>query len=180
MTQGQGGMAWLGFALMTVVMWGLYGIFLHGGQLGMSDPENGRYKAFLMVGAAYFLTAVLAPAFLLALRGATWIFPLKGVIWSLIAGLVGAGGAFCVLLAFGAKGSPAAVMTIVFAGAPIINAVVAMSLHPPAGGFRSVPKLFYLGILLAAMGAALVTLFKPGPAARPPAPASTVGSSRDG
>jgi drug/metabolite transporter (DMT)-like permease len=168
-------MAWLGFALMTVAMWGLYGIFLHGGQLGMSDPQNGRYKAFLMVGAAYFLTAVLAPALLLALRGSTWIFPMKGVIWSLIAGLVGAGGAFCVLLAFGAKGSPSAVMTIVFAGAPIVNAIVAMSLHPPAGGLKSVPKLFFVGILLAALGGALVTLFKPNPAAGKPAAATPAG-----
>lgn len=182
MTQAHSGMTWLGFALMTVVMWGLYGIFLHGGQLGMSDPDNGRHKAFLMVGAAYFLTAVLAPALLLYLRGATWIFPMKGVIWSLIAGLVGAGGAFCVLLAFGAKGSPAVVMTIVFAGAPIVNAFVAMSMHPPTGGFRAVPKLFYVGILLAALGGALVTLFKPNPAAGKPAsaPAADAGTAHDG
>ena len=54
-------MNWLAFALMTVVSWGLYGAFLHTGQLGMADPVNGRYKAFLFVGLAYFLTAVLAP-----------------------------------------------------------------------------------------------------------------------
>ena len=56
-----GSYAWLIFALGTVVTWGLYGIFLHMGQVGMSDPANGRYKAFLFVGVAYFLTAVLAP-----------------------------------------------------------------------------------------------------------------------
>jgi drug/metabolite transporter (DMT)-like permease len=162
-------MMWLTFALMTVVMWGLYGVCLHSGQLGMGDPENGRYKAFLMVGIAYFVTAVLAPALMLIFRDATWAFPAKGLTWSLIAGLVGAGGAFCVLLAFGAKGSPAAVMTIVFAGAPIVNAIVAMSLHPPAGGFRAVPKLFFVGILLAVLGGALVTLFKPNPAPAKPA-----------
>lgn len=103
------------------------------------------------------------PSLLLIFRDATWAFPAKGLTWSLIAGLVGAGGAFCVLLAFGAKGTPAAVMTIVFAGAPIVNAVVAMALHPPAGGIRAVPKLFFVGILLAALGGALVTLFKPNP-----------------
>ncbi|MDA0323063.1 MAG: hypothetical protein O2923_10165 [Verrucomicrobia bacterium] len=170
-TQGPPGMMWLAFAFMTVVMWGLYGICLHSGQLGMSDPENGRYKAFLMVGVAYFVTAVLAPALLLILRDATWAFPAKGLVWSLVAGLVGAGGAFCVLLAFGAKGSPAVVMTIVFAGAPIVNAIVAMSMHPPAGGLKSVPKLFFVGILMAALGGALVTLFKPNPAPKGSAPA---------
>ena len=55
------GWAWLGFALMTVVSWGCYGVFLHTGQMGMADSVNGRYKAFLFVGLAYFITAVLAP-----------------------------------------------------------------------------------------------------------------------
>ena len=49
-------MNWLIFALMTVVTWGVYGAFLHTGQLGMKDAMNGRYKAFLFVGLAYFLT----------------------------------------------------------------------------------------------------------------------------
>ena len=54
-------MTWLFFALMTVASWGVYGIFLHKGAIGMGDPENGRYKAFLWVGIAYFVTAVAAP-----------------------------------------------------------------------------------------------------------------------
>jgi drug/metabolite transporter (DMT)-like permease len=157
-------LAWLVFALMTVVAWGLYGILLHAGQIGMADPVNGRYKAFLLVGVAYFLTAVLAPAAMLALRGASWNFPIAGLSWSLVAGLAGAAGAFCVLLAFGARGTPPAVMTIVFAGAPIINAIVGLMLHPPRGGLRSIPVPFFAGILLAVTGAALVTLYKPKPA----------------
>ncbi len=158
---------WLVFALMTVSMWGLYGLFLHSGQIGMADPINGRYKAFLFVGLAYFLTAVLAPFAILIMRGASWSFPVAGMIWSLIAGLVGAGGAFCVLLAFGAKGSPASVMTIVFAGAPIVNAVLALTLHPPQGGVSSVRPQFFVGIALAVIGAALVTLYKPKPSPPP-------------
>ena len=126
-------LTWLIFSLMTVISWGVYGILLHSGQVGMSDPINGRYKAFLFVGIAYFLFAVLAPLGLLALNGASWRFPVAGMWWSLLAGIVGAIGAFCVLLAFGAKGSPAAVMSIVFGGAPIVNALVALLVHPPAG-----------------------------------------------
>ena len=156
-------MNWLAFALMTVVSWGLYGAFLHTGQLGMADPVNGRYKAFLFVGLAYFLTAVLAPLLVLKRQGATWTFPAKGAIWSLIAGSVGAAGAFCVLLAFGAKGTPAVVMTIVFAGAPIVNALYTTILHPPAGGWGSIRWQFYVGLLLAVIGAGLVTLYKPAP-----------------
>lgn len=164
----QPGMTWLIYALMTVASWGLYGVFLHSGQIGMADPVNGRYKAFLFVGIAYFITAVLAPLVLLAINGAVWTFPAKGMALSLIAGIVGAIGAFCVLLAFGAKGSPAVVMSIIFAGAPIVNAIVALSLHPPAGGWLALRWQFVLGIVLAAVGGMLVTLYKPNPAPAKP------------
>jgi drug/metabolite transporter (DMT)-like permease len=173
-------MTWLVFALMTVVSWGLYGIFLHTGQMAMADPVNGRYKAFLFVGLAYFLTAVLAPLIVLKVQGADWSFPAKGALWSLVAGTVGSTGAFCVLLAFGARGNPAVVMSIVFAGAPIVNALYALSLHPPAGGWTAVRWQFYLGLLLAALGGGLVTLYKPPPAdpgARS-APSPPPGASR--
>ncbi len=163
----QAGLGWLAYALMTVGCWGLYGIFLHGGQVGMADPVNGRYKAFLFVGIAYFLFAVLAPLGVLLASGSDWSMPMKGMSWSLIAGIVGAAGAFGVLLAFGAKGTPAVVMSIVFAGAPIVNAVVSMALHPPAGGLGGIRWQFAAGIALAAIGGCLVTLYKPNPA--PPA-----------
>ncbi len=157
----EAGMTWLLFALMTVATWGLYGVFLHGGQTAMADPVNGRYKAFLFVGIAYFLTAIVGPAVMLWSRGSDWSFPASGALWSLLAGTVGAIGAFCVLLAFGAKGSPAVVMSIIFAGAPIVNAVVALAWHPPAGGLGALKPQFLLGILLAALGGYLVTLYKP-------------------
>ena len=168
-------MNWLIFALMTVVSWGVYGIFLHTGQLGMKDPINGRYKAFLFVGIAYFLTAVLAPLATLLVRGADWNYPKGGMWWSLLAGIVGAIGAFCVLLAFGAKGTPSVVMAIVFAGAPIVNAVVAILQHPPHGGWSAIKPQFYLGIVLAALGGCLVTYYKPNPA--PPKPQITAAQT---
>jgi len=158
-----GGFAWLGFALMTVAAWGTYGVLLHAGQSAMGDAENGRYKAFLFVGLAYFVTAVLAPLVVLWARGASWSFAGGGMGWSLAAGTVGAIGAFCVLLAFGARGTPSVVMSIVFAGAPVVNALVALAWHPPAGGLASVRWPFVLGILLAALGGCLVTLYKPAP-----------------
>lgn len=155
-------MTWLIFAFMTVTAWGLYGVFLHTGQISMSDPVHGRYKAFLFVGIAYLLTAVIGSAIMLAVNGAQWTFPAKGLVWSTLAGLVGAVGAFGVLLAFGAKGTPPVVMSIVFAGAPIVNALVATALHPPAGGWGALRWQFVLGIVLAAIGGCLVTLFRPG------------------
>src|SRR5438045_8478008 len=159
------GMTWLAFALMTVVSWGVYGVFLHTGQTNMGDPVNGRYKAFLFVGLAYFLTAVLAPLAMLVAKGASWSYPARGMGWSLVAGIVGAIGAFGVLLAFGAKGTPAVVMSIVFAGAPVVNAFYSLLQHPPAGGWGSIKPQFYLGILLASVGGCVVTSYKPAPAA---------------
>lgn len=169
---------WLYFALMTVACWGTYGILLHTGITHMArgggDPWAVRFKAYLFVGLAYFLTAVLVPLFLLMLKGDAWTnYPGKGMSWSLIAGVAGAMGAFGVLLAFGFRGTPPVVMSIVFAGAPIVNAVISLILHPPAGGWRGLNWKFVVGILLAALGATLVTKFKPAPApAKSPAQAA--------
>lgn len=163
------GTPWLGFALLTVACWGVYGVLLHTGQLHMGDPQHGRIKAFLFVGLAYFLTAVLAPLVVLWSNGATFSFPAKGLGWSLVAGIAGAVGAFGTLLAFGAKGPPAAVMSIVFAGAPIVNAIVALLVTPPAGGVSAIRWPFFLGIVLAASGGYLVTAYRPPPAPHGPA-----------
>ncbi|MHC5064746.1 MAG: hypothetical protein ACYTG5_12320 [Planctomycetota bacterium] len=171
--------AWILYALLTVASWGIYGVFLHTGQIGMNDPVNGRYKAFFWVGIAYFLFAVLAPGLLLIANGASWDMPAKGLWWSLIAGTVGAVGAFGVLLAFGAKGHPAVVMSIIFAGAPIVNAIVSLALHPPAGGIGGIRWPFFFGILLAAVGGMLVTLYKPAPGpAKPPAAPPAADTNR--
>lgn len=169
-------MTWLMFALLTVASWGVYGIFLHIGvtSMGGGDPALSRYKAFLFVGLAYFLTAVLAPLALLMMKGAAWSgYSPKGMTWSLIAGIVGAIGAFGVLLAFGAGGKPGVVMSIIFAGAPMVNAVVALLLHPPPGGWGKVPAPFYLGIVLAALGGFLVTYYKPAAVPAKPQPPAT-------
>jgi len=163
-------MQWLFYALLTVSTWGLYGVFLHSGQMAMNDPVFGRYKAFLFVGIAYFIFAVLAPIVLLKAQGGNFNFPSKGMWISIFAGTLGAIGAFGILLAFGAKGAPVVVMAIVFAGAPVVNAVASMLMHPPKGGMAAVPWQFYLGIAMAAGGGCLVSYYKP--AAAPKAAAA--------
>ena len=131
---------------------------------------------FCIVGFAYFLIAVLAPLAVLAFNKGRldfWNYPASGLWWSLIAGVVGAVGAFGVLLAFGAKGTPAVVMSIVFAGAPIVNALVSIIQHPPEGGLGAIKPQFFVGIALAALGGCLVTYYKPAPvAAKPPVSAA--------
>ncbi len=170
-------MNWLLFALMTVACWGLYGIFLHAGQVEMQDRVLGRYKAFLFVGIAYFLVAILAPLAVLLAKNADWSMPGKGMWLSLLAGVLGAIGAFGVLLAMaaGAKSgmSPAvvaiSVMSIIFCGAPLVNALVSICKDPPAGGLGAIPWQFLCGILMAALGGFLVVKFKPEGSHVPPA-----------
>jgi hypothetical protein len=172
-------MTWLIFALGTVLFWGIYGVLLHKGQMGMADPAAGRYKAFLLVGIAYFVVAVLAPLIVLWAQGksgAFWNYPIKGIGWSFIAGVAGAIGAFGVLLALGAAvkagAGPAPVMSIVFAGAPIVNALVAMAWHPPA---TKTPPLFYAGIAFAALGGFLVAKYNPTAQVAPKPPLQKAG-----
>jgi hypothetical protein len=168
-------MNWILFAFLTVACWGVYGVYLHKGQTEMADLANGRWKAFLYVGFAYFLVAVLAPLAMLRFNGAStnfFTYPGAGKTWSLIAGIVGAIGAFGVLLAFGAAPQPKAayvpvVMSIIFAGAPIVNAFVSMRQHPPEGGMSAIKWQFWAGIIFAAVGGSMVALFKPDGAPAP-------------
>jgi len=162
-------MNWLVFALLTVFTWGVYGVLLHKGRGNMpmgSETPHAGLKAFLFVCVAYALIGIAAAA-LLKLRGSNWSFSSGGITWSLIAGITGAVGAFTLVLALGAaspiyKGAAAAaVMPIVFAGAPIVNTIFAMSLHPPEGGLKSLPWQFVLGCVMAASGAFLVAKFAP-------------------
>jgi drug/metabolite transporter (DMT)-like permease len=173
------GNTWFYYTLITVFTWGVYGILLHKGQTLMGDPTFGRYKAFLFVGIAYFLTAVLAPLFLLMSKGAAFSgYTTAGWSWSLIAGIMGAIGAFGTLLAFGAKGSPAVVMSIVFAGAPVVNALVSLWLYRHSIDFGKVNPAFYVGLVLAIVGGGLVMKFKPNPSpAKPAAQASNPGTT---
>ena len=168
-------MHYLHFALLTVVCWGTYGVCMHIGASNMGDKENGRIMAFLWVGLAYFITAVVAPIIILKLKGgniAFWTYPAKGWQWSLFAGTLGAIGALGVLLAFGKMPSPAyvpVIMSIIFAGAPIVNALVNTTKE---NNWANVKLPFVAGICLAALGGYLVTIHAPKPN-KPPAKVAT-------
>jgi len=64
----------------------------------------------------------------------------------------------CIIFAFRYGGLPTYVMPLVFAGAPLVNVLFSMWLHPPK---VSPNPLLYVGFLLAATGAGLVLYFKP-------------------
>jgi hypothetical protein len=50
-----------------------------------------------------------------------------------------------------------------------LNALYSLVLHPPAGGWLKLPLPFILGIVLAAVGGCLVSLYKPASAPARPA-----------
>ncbi len=147
-------MVWVLFALGTVVFWGMYGPTLHQGQVALGSPM----RALLCVGLAYFLIGVLIPVASLSAAGELNGFTSQGTTMATFAGALGALGAVCIIYAFRAGGLPAYVMPIVFGGAPLVNVVVSMWLHPP----EAPPNpLLYLGFVMAAGGAGMVLYFKP-------------------
>ena len=147
-------MLWIVFALGAALAWGLYGPVLHNGQVQLGSPM----RALLCVGVAYFLVGVLVPVIFLSSQGQLNGFTLKGSLAATLGGTLGAAGAVCIIFAFRAGGLPTYVMPLVFAGAPLVNVLFSMVLHPP----KTAPNpLLYLGFILAASGAGLVLYFKP-------------------
>src|SRR5580704_12282098 len=147
-------MTWVLDALAAALAWGFYGAMLHRGQTALANPM----KALLCVGMAYFLIGVLAPAGLLASQNGLNNFSSEGTIWATVSGALGAIGALFIIFAFKSGGLPAYVMPLVFGGAPLVNVLAAMWIHPP----KNAPNpLLYVGYLVTAGGAAMVLYFKP-------------------
>ncbi len=147
-------MLWVIFALGAALSWGLYGPALHKGQVTLGNP----LKALLCVGFAYFLVGVLVPVAGLAPQGNLTGISGSGAIMATIGGALGALGAVCIIWAFKSGGVPNYVMPLVFGGAPVVNALVTMVVHPPK---TSPNPMLYLGMLLVAGGAGMVLYFKP-------------------
>ena len=148
-------MHWLAFVAGAVLSWGVYGSMLHDGQGKLGSPM----RAMLCVGVAYFLIAVLVPLVVLysqgqGLRG----FNTAGTTMATVAGALGALGAVCITYAFRSGGVPAYVMPLVFGGAPLVNVLYTMYMHPP----KHAPNpMLYVGFLVTALGAGMVLYFKP-------------------
>ncbi|HZN69732.1 MAG TPA: hypothetical protein VFB66_30940 [Tepidisphaeraceae bacterium] len=206
--------AWLMFVAGAILTWGAYVVTIdhgratlagtaHGGKLLVPMPVAAM-RAFLFIGLAYFVLGVLVPAAYL------WLNPVdraafpadpgwvrRGVVLSTLAGILGAAGALCIVFAVGAArralgpNGAAYVAPLVFCFAPIVNVLISLVVEPPE---RSPSPLFFVGIVLAAVGAGMVLYFKPaaaphapaGPAAAPahvtapvPAPAPATAVSGD-
>jgi hypothetical protein len=127
---------------------------LHQGQVQLGNP----LKALLCVGIAYFLVGVLVPVAALSAQGDLSVFSTAGLRSATIAGALGALGAVCIIYSFRTGGLPLYVMPLVFGGAPIVNVLYSMIIHPP----KATPSpLLFVGFALASIGAGMVLYFRP-------------------
>lgn len=170
------------FVFGAALSWGVYVPIVH----EATSRLGSNLRAFILVGVAYFLVAVLVPTLLLLLLKSdpTAKVPEKlnwnsaSVIWGLLAGTSGALGALCVIFAtrdavaaMGPIVGPLLVAPLVFAGAPIINTIASFTIFAHGKKFELPGPLFFLGLLMAAGGMVLVMVFKPKPVGGPPAAA---------
>lgn len=178
--------AWLMFVGGAILTWGAYVVTIDHGRNALFGPGKvpgpvAAMRAFLFIGLAYFIMGVVVPLIYLKLNPVDPVkhpadpgFLSKGVVLSTIAGILGAAGALCIVFAVGAARqagvSPGAVASLVFCFAPIVNVIISLVIEPPAN--RPNP-LFFVGIILAAAGAALVLYYKPEPAKHAKGPAKT-------
>src|SRR5262245_54509123 len=147
-------MWWIVFVAGAVLSWGAYGALLHMGQQQLGNP----LKALLCVGVAYFLIGILLPVAALGSQGQLNTFDSRGLIIATIAGALGAIGAACIIWAFRNGGLPVYVMPLVFGGAPVVNVLLTMVIHPPKAAIN---PMLYLGFILASVGAGMVLYFRP-------------------
>ncbi|MEM7261800.1 MAG: hypothetical protein AAF488_07385 [Planctomycetota bacterium] len=156
---------WLFCVIGTAICWGSYGIAIHSGNVNLGNP----WKAFLLVGIAYFVIAVIVPVGILSTTKPEGAFQFTGGNFSAgtkaaaLAGTLGALGALFVILAMKSArehhgaGAVQYVMPLVFGMAPVVNAVVAGIMHPP----KSIHWQFYAGLALLGAGAGLVMYYRP-------------------
>jgi hypothetical protein len=158
--------AWLAYTIGAGLCWGTYvPMIAFGGR-----ELKSRYMAFLCVGVAYFLIAVLFPVVRFML-GWDKVGDLKatGLVFATLAGAAGAFGALGVIFATAAAepGDRIYIAPLIFTLAPLLNTVVSLFWHPTTDHPFHVAlpdqmpgwKLF-LGIILVGAGAGLVLLSK--------------------
>ena len=157
---------WTVFAFVAgaALSWGVYVPLVH----DAANRFGSNLRAFLMVGIAYFLVAVLVPCFFIFFKGdptqkgaPNWGSP--SITYGLLAGVAGAAGALCVIFAAKEAGSmaPLIVAPMVFAGAPIINTIASVTIFAHGKKFESFSGSFYIGLFVAIAGMLLVMFNKP-------------------
>jgi hypothetical protein len=170
------------FVAGAAVSWGVYVPLVHRAATLLQS----NLRAFLFVGVAYFLVAVLVPIVMIFVMNwdptqkAAPNFQLQPVLWGLASGIAGAVGALFVIFAVTNAGAGGAIYVapLVFAGAPIINTFATIYYFHPV---KTLPDWRFLtGIGLAVVGAAMVMLFKPTEEAHAAAPTAITAPAEAG
>ncbi|MBV9121936.1 MAG: hypothetical protein JO112_01090 [Planctomycetes bacterium] len=150
---------WHAFVLGAILSWGAYVPVLQEGQAQLGgNPGSRAIRAFLCVGIAYFITAIVVPVILMLTNvlPRDFQFTPRGTTFAVLGGIAGAAGALGIILAFMAGGKPLFIAPLVFAGAPIVATIVTFLWHQEG----KPGAVFYVGLVLAAVGAALVLYSK--------------------
>jgi uncharacterized membrane protein len=171
------------FVLGTAGCWGFYAPLVHRGATAL----HSNLRAFLFVGVAYFIVAVVLPMVMIFVfnwdptaRGTPTFAPTP-VMWGLAAGLSGALGALCLIFALTNAGGAIYVAPLVFGGAPIVNTIATLYIFS-SGKVATPDWRFLTGIGLTVVGAAMVMIFKPAAEAHaaPSAPPAAVAPAEAG
>lgn len=172
---------WLMFVVIAGIAWGTYvPIIFYGGQELTTKPGTigGRLASILCVGIAYFFMAVVIPLVLMSVRDdAKPEWKMNGLIFSSLAGIMGAVGAICVIFASKAATEAAKaegvnpaqyrmyIAPLIFSLAPAINTLMSLIWHPKPGnpwhfGFEMPGWKLPLGIVFVMIGTFLVLFSK--------------------
>ena len=125
------GRMWILFVAGAVLSWGAYGVLLHKGQVLLGNP----LKALLCVGVAYFLIGVLVPSATLSAQGGLSNFNSTGLVTarSRARSAPPAPRASSIR---SERRAAALRLPLVFGGAPIVNVLVSMAIHPPKSAIK--------------------------------------------
>jgi len=177
---------WMVFVGLAGLSWGVYVPLIAQGGRGLKNS----YAAILCVGVAYFVIAIVLPLLIMWWKQMKPAWNANSVAFATLAGAAGALGALCVVFAtyeFG--GDRLYVAPVIFALAPVINTIVSLLWQPAPGAAlhfgvpaQSPGWKFYLGMVLAGLGAALVLyskeeIEKKHGALKPASPAAQVASA---
>jgi hypothetical protein len=163
------------FAIAAALFWGAYVPTIFYGQIafGANNP-NRSFRAFLFIGIAYFVMAIVIPGIWILMHKspADGGFTFSGAWLSTLAGILGAAGALCVVFALrnaGIEGKQDGVgnayivyvAPIVFAGAPIINVLISWIIAAAKGEGHGPSIGFIVGLIVSIIGVSMVLYFSP-------------------
>ncbi|MBC7817782.1 MAG: hypothetical protein IAG10_12895 [Planctomycetaceae bacterium] len=136
------------FALLTALLWGLYGPVLGLARAAEQSP----FKPYLLIGVAYLVLAIVGGAIGMKVTNVPFSFSSAGLTWGLISGSLGALGALTLTLAMfsfptGMKPRPEIVMPIVFGGAVTVTALTNLFMARGQAGAHGTSPWLWVGIL---------------------------------